>query len=118
MAGKSSDAGSSAASSFLQLGKGPSEAMLTMQRELLEAYEQASRTWLARVKSEVDLWSELAANMAATRSAPEAMDAYQKCVAQRMQMAADDGRRLFEDSQKIFQKITRSFSNGWPSGST
>ncbi|HEY1362907.1 MAG TPA: phasin family protein [Xanthobacteraceae bacterium] len=117
MSAKSMDSGTSAAS-FLQLGKGQSEAMLTMQKELLEAYEQASRSWLARVKSEVDLWSELATTMAATRSAPEAIDAYQKCVAQRMQMAADDGRRLFEDSQRIIQKITRSFSNGWPSGST
>ena len=35
------------------------EAAVTLQKELLEAYEQASRGWLARVQSEVALWAEL-----------------------------------------------------------
>ena len=93
-------------------------AMQHMQKELLNAYEQASRMWLARVKSEADFWSELAAKLAATRSAPEAMEAYRQYTAQRMQMAAEDGRRLFDDCQKIATKVNRSLSNGWPSGST
>jgi hypothetical protein len=34
-------------------------------------------------------------------------------------MAADDGRRLSEDSHKIVNTVTRSLSNGgWPTGST
>jgi phasin protein len=124
MAGKASDAPGSPASKsgptpFFELGKERTEAMTALQKDLLEAYEQTSSAWLARVKSEVDLWSELATKLTATRSAPEAMEAYRDCVAQRMQMAADDGRRMSEDCQKIMQKITRSFSsNGWPTGST
>jgi len=35
-----------------------------------------------------------------------------------MQMAAEDGRRLYDDCQKITQTITRSLSNGWPAAST
>jgi len=35
-----------------------------------------------------------------------------------MQMAADDGRRLFEECQNVTQKITRSLSNGWPTQSS
>jgi len=58
------------------------------QREFLEACEQAHRAWLARVKSEVDLWSELARKLSTTRSAREALDAYQTCMAERIQMAA------------------------------
>ena len=95
-----------------------SEAMLGMQKELLEACEQASRAWLARVKSEVDLWSELAAKLTKTRSAPEALSAYQECVAQRMQMAAEDWRRLSDDYQKVMQTMTQSPSNGRPLVST
>ena len=68
---------------FPQSGKEQTEAMLGMQQELLAACEQASRAWLARVKSEVDLWSELATKLTKTRSAPEALSAYQECVAQR-----------------------------------
>jgi len=55
---------------FLNLGKDQTEAMLNMQKELLDAYDQSSRAWLARVKSEGDLWSELAKKLSETRSAP------------------------------------------------
>jgi len=104
-----------AKSSTSPLGQERSEAMVNMQKELLDVYEQASRAWLARVKSEVDLWSELASKLSATRSMPEALESYQKFVTQRMQMAAQDGRQLVEDCQKIAQKMTRSLSgNGWP----
>src|SRR5262249_1613880 len=93
--------------------------MSPTQNELLDVYEQASRAWLARVKSEVDLWSELATKLAATRSAPEAVQIYQQCVAQRLEMAAEDGRRLSEDCQKIMGKLDQSLGHGWPSrGST
>ena len=91
--------------------------MLGMQKEVLAAYEQGSRAWLARVRSEVDLWTELATKLAATRSLPEALGMYQECVTQRMQMAAEDGRRMSEECQKLLQKFTRPSPNGWPTGS-
>jgi hypothetical protein len=92
--------------------------MLHLQKELLEAYEQASRAWVARVRSEVDLWSALASKMTTLRSAPEAMQAYQECLAERMQMGAEDGRRLAKQCEELMQRVTRSFSNGWPTAST
>ena len=107
-----------ASAPFQGLGKEQTQAMLGVHKELLEAYEQANRAWLARVKSEVDLWSELANKLAATRSAPEAMQAYQQSVAQRMQMAAEDSRHMLEDCQKIMSKLGHSLSNGWPKGSS
>lgn len=97
---------------FLNLGAGQSEAMTTLQKELLDAYEQANRAWLARVKSEVDLWSQLGMKLMATRSAPEALQAYQECLTQRMRMAAEDGQKISEDCQKFTQKIAKSLSNG------
>ena len=107
-----------ASAPFPQFGKGQTEAALNMQKDILDAYEQASRTWLERVKSEVNLWSELATKLSTTRSVPEAVDAYQKCVAQRMQMAAEDGRQLTEECQKIMQRINSSLSNGWSTTSS
>ncbi len=104
--------------SLLKLGKEQTEATLKVQKELLEAYEQASRAWIARIQSEVDLWSQLAAKLAATRSIPEALGAYQESVSQRMQMAAADGKRLSDDCKEIMGKITKSMSQGWPTGST
>ena len=67
---------------------------------------------------EVELWQVLATKLATTRSAPEAMQAYQHCISQRMQMAAVDGRRLSEDCQKVMQKITTSLTNGSPAVSS
>jgi hypothetical protein len=47
------------------------------------------------------------------------MEAYQKCVAERVQMAAEDGKRLLDECQNITQKIAGSFNGGrWPTAST
>jgi hypothetical protein len=120
MTGKSAGAGSAKSGpiSPFELGKEQTEAMLNVQKELLDAYEQASREWVARVKSEAALWSELAFKLTAMRSVPEAVEAYQTWIAQRMQMAAEDGQRLSNEYQTIMQKITWPRPNGPPSGST
>jgi len=91
----------------------PDPAMLGVQKELLATYEQASRAWLARMKSEVDLWSELGNRLAATRTFPEAMQAYQESMSKRMQMAAEDARGLTEECGKITQKISGSLGKNW-----
>jgi hypothetical protein len=77
---KPTDRASSNPAPSFATGQEQAEAMLGMQKELLDAYEQASRAWLARVKSEVDLWTELTANLTATRFLPEALGTYQECV--------------------------------------
>jgi hypothetical protein len=100
--------------SFPQFGKDQTETMKNLQQELQGAYEQTSRAWLARMKSEMDLWSELGAKLGATRSIPEALQAYQETMTKRMEMAADDGQRLVTDGQEMAQKITRSLGKGWP----
>jgi hypothetical protein len=98
--------------------KAQTEGLLNLQKELLETYERASRAWLDRVKSEVELWSRFCAKLTATRSVPEAMEAYQHCVAERMQMAAEDGKRLFDECQNLTQKIARSMNGSRWHGST
>ena len=56
---------------FPNLGNEQTEAIVSMQKELLDAYDQRSRAWLARVKTEVDLWSDLAKKLSATQSVPD-----------------------------------------------
>lgn len=94
-----------------QSGEAPTVAMLTTQKEFFEAYEQMGRAWVARVQSEVDLWTTLATKLAATRSVPEAMGAFQECASQRMRMIAEDGQRLSGQCQEMVSKITRSLPN-------
>ncbi len=118
MDSRSGGSASAGPEGFFKFGREQTEATLGIQKELLETYEQASRAWLARVQSEIELWSDLANKLSATRSLPDALGAYQSSVAQRLQMAAEDGRRMTAECQEVMGKITRSLTKGWPSGST
>jgi hypothetical protein len=89
------------------------DAMANLQTELADAYGEAHRAWTARLKVEMELWSQLGSKLASTHSAPEALQAYQECFAQRMRLAMEDGQKMSEDCQKFTQKIVRSLSNGW-----
>jgi hypothetical protein len=110
---------SSDPSDFAAFGKAQTEALLNLQRELLDGYAQASRAWLDRAKSEIALWSGFAAKLTTIRSAPEVMEAYQKCVAEQVRMTVADEKRLFDDCRKITQSIAGSLNGGrWPIGST
>lgn len=97
---------------MLQFGKERTEAMIHVQQELLDAYQQAGKAWVDRVQSEVKFWSELAGKLAASRSVPEGMETCSESIAHRLQMAAEDGRRLFEDGQKMIAAVTASLTNG------
>jgi hypothetical protein len=111
-------AAESAQTSIFKTGKERTEAMVGMQKELLTTYDHASRAWLARIKSEADLWSELATKLAGTRSLPEAIELYQQYLSQRMKMAAEDAQRLSDECGSVMQKISRSMTNGWFSGNS
>lgn len=83
--------------------------MLKVQKELLNEYEEAARAWAARVKSEIELWSDLAAKVTASHSIPEGLEAYRDFASQRIQMAVEDGKRLFDEGQKVISVVTKSF---------
>jgi hypothetical protein len=97
---------------YLALGKERTEAVVALQKRLLDAYGQSSCAWLDRIRSETEFWSDVATMMTAPRSVPEALMGHQQCVAERIRMIADDGRRLCEDGQKIVATITQAMSNG------
>jgi len=94
--------------STVELANERTEAMLRLQKELLELYDQASRDWLAQLKSEAELWSGLATKLAGTRSVPDAIKSYQEWISQRVEMAAADAQRLSDECGTIMQKINRS----------
>ena len=94
--------------STVELANEGTEAMLRLQKELLELYDQASLDWLAQLKSEAELWSGLATKLAGTRSVPDAIKSYQEWISQRVEMAAADAQRLSNECGTIMQKINRS----------
>jgi hypothetical protein len=92
---------------LLALGRAQSSRILTMQKRLLDAYEQIQLVWLARVRSEADLWSELVARLQEARPGPEAFQAYQQTLVQRMELAVQDGRRLIDETEKTLAILTQ-----------
>src|SRR5215468_11264877 len=50
------------------LNWGQTDAAVAVQKAFLESYDQASRTWLARMQSEVSLWPVLANKRSTTQS--------------------------------------------------
>ena len=111
---------------FVIWGQERTEASLSLQKDLLAAYEQANRTWLARAQSEVALWSDLATKLAGALTVSETLEGYAKCISQRMKMAVDDGRlladeaQLFADeAQQFAQRIAKLLDNAaWPAANT
>lgn len=102
----------------LKAGQAQIEGMLELQKEVLKTYEQISRGWLDRMKSEGELWCEMAKDMSAAKTVPEAMAAFQDCATKRMQMTADDVRRMMSDGQTMAGAFTRTMTIKRPTGST
>lgn len=87
------------------VGFEPPEGVVALQKQFLQAYDDVNAAWLSRVKSEVDLWTELATNLSASASMHEALQNYIKSVAERIQMIAQDGQKLLGSCQDVVQKL-------------
>ena len=77
------------------------EAVKEVQKQLLDTFEQFNRQQLVRSKQETELASEFAGKITSARSVPDVINAYQNWISKRMALYAKDGRKLFDDSQRI-----------------
>ncbi len=99
------------------MGKKHLEELVAIQTEQLGKLQDMNRTWFDRMQSEANLASEFAAKLTAARSMPEVATAYQEWAQRHMEMAAEDAKRIFADSQKLAETGARLLSNGWrPNG--
>lgn len=76
--------------------------------EFVTACERVAHIWKERAEGEAALWTDFKAALAGTRDFDEALQAYTEFACQRMHMATDDMRRLFEE----YQDITGRFPAG------
>lgn len=86
---------------WAERGKVRIEEFIDVQTELFEKLQETNRRWLDRAQSEVNCASEFASKMAAARSFPEAMAAYQEWTVREFEMVAQDGKHLFDNIQKF-----------------
>jgi phasin protein len=95
-----------------KFGLKQADALIAMQRDLTSLVEEANRNWLARAELERDLASDLATKLSTAKTPPDAAKMYQEWMSRRIQTLAEDGRKLFADSQKYLNAATRRLSNG------
>src|SRR5262249_44624927 len=94
------------------IGKKRIEAIVEMQKDFLAAFEEMNQAWFSRARSEASIATELVSRLTSARSVPETRTAYQECMGKRLEMLAEDSRRLLADSQKFMQLGTKFLMNG------
>ena len=97
---------------FVEMGKQRVAALMELQQELFDVFQEINQAWFDRARSAATINSELIAKLTSARSMPETADAYQQCVGKRMEMLVEDGRRLLTDSQKIVTVGSKFLTNG------
>lgn len=72
--------------------------------------------WLSRASCEADLATKLMEKLTTSHSIPETAAAYGEWMSRRMELLADDSRRVWADAQKVMGAGTRWISGGpfWP----
>ena len=65
------------------------EAVTRIQKEVGGAFEETTRYWSDRTKSEAELASDLVANLSGARSLPDATALYQEWLGHRMERLAE-----------------------------
>jgi hypothetical protein len=108
----SGDTGVSPAS-LAETGKERAEQMFKLQAEFSKYLQEASKAWLARLQSESSLASQLASELAAARSLPETTTAWQHWTKRRIELFAEDSRRLLADTEKLMETGGRMLGKGW-----
>lgn len=83
----------------IELGTERGEEFVSVQRELFSWLQETNQRWLERMQAEAHLVAEFAS----------------KFTEARIEMVAEDYRRLLDDAQKLMATGSRLLPNGWPS---
>ncbi|MGC2833589.1 MAG: hypothetical protein WA238_05230 [Methylocella sp.] len=80
-----------------------------------EQFRERNRQCLDRAQAEANLASEFVLKLAAARSIPGAVKAYQEWGSRRLEMVAEDTEHLMNDTQKFIQMSAQLLATGWQS---
>ena len=101
---------------FAEMGQKQVDAMVDMQKELIGVFEEVNREWTARAQTEAEFATEFAGKLSAARSIPDTATIYQEWLTRRMELFAEDSRRVVADSQKLMAAAARLLSQGGMAG--
>src|SRR5262245_35430399 len=101
---------------FAHMGQKQVEALVDVQRELMGIIEEVNREWASRAQDEAKLATEFAGKLSTARSIPDATAVWQQWLGRRMEIFAEDSRKIAADSQKFMAATARALSSGWTGG--
>ena len=96
-----------------ETGKGNVEDLFKLPTEFSKYFQEANRAWLARMQSEASLASQFASELVSARSLPATMAAWQHWAERRIELLAEDSKRLLADTEKLMETGGRVLGNGW-----
>ena len=101
------------AAEFSAMGKKRMEEFAKAQTEILDQVRAVNQQWMERLQYQANLAARVAAQLATSHSIPEAMSIYREWTSQQLEIMANDGKHLLEDTQKLIGASARLLSNGW-----
>jgi len=101
------------AAEFSAMGKKHMEEFAKAQTEILDQVRAVNQQWMERLQYQANLAARVAAQLATAHSIPEAMSIYREWTSQQLEIMANDGKHLLEDTQKLIGASARLLSNGW-----
>ena len=106
------------AAELAAMGKKQMEEFAKVQTEILDQVRAVNQQWMERLQNQANLASQVAAQLATAHSIPDAMSIYREWTSQQLEMMANDGKHLLDDTQKLIGAGARLLSNGWMSNWT
>ncbi len=97
---------------ILDFAKKRVESLLAAQKEMVQTLEGIHQNLFTHVKAENALAAEFISKIGSVRSVPEATSAYHEWASREMELFAEDGRRMFENGEKLLQASRKMFVNG------
>jgi len=91
-------------------GKQPLEDFAEAGSQIWDRLQDANRIWLERLQQEAALTGEFASKLTASRSLSESATLWQDWTAKHVELATEDARRVFTETQKLIDAGTRLWS--------
>lgn len=96
---------------FAEEGKKRVDDFAEAQSEFLDRLKEINHRWADRLRAEAELSAQTATQLTASRSFTDTANALQNWTSKHFEMAADDARRAFSDTQRIMEAGTRFWAN-------
>jgi Phasin protein len=103
---------------FAAFGTKGLQGLVQAQSEFFEKIQKINQDWFDRIQLEATVASEFATKLTAARSVPETAAIYQEWARRRLEIAAEDGKRLLGNSQQFMEMGARLLSNNGRRGGT